>query len=171
FYLSAPATSWGQDVTINYNIANQGNGDAPAFDVAALLSADGDITSSDTLLQTLHFSGLAAHASTSGSVTLTLPASPPAGFGATSQAVVGFLIDPAHALAHNVTAEGANQGLGIDEAALAVAPNQAVATGPGVQQGPSIAVDPANPNHIVVAYMDNTLVDTGYAGIGVAVST
>jgi hypothetical protein len=171
FYLSAPATQWGQDVTINYTLTNQGNGDAPAFDVALLLSADGDITSSDTLLQTLHISGLAAHASTSGSLTVTLPAAPPAGFGATSQADIGLLIDPARALAHNDTADDANQGLGIDKAALAVAPNQAVATGPGVQQNPSIAVDPANPNHIVVAYMDNTLVNTGYAGIGVAVST
>ena len=51
-----------------------------------------------------------------------------------------------------------------------MAPNQAVTSGSGVQQNPSIAVDPANPDHIVVAYMDNTLVNTGYAGIGVAVS-
>ena len=28
FYLSAPATSWGQDVTINYTLTNQGDGDA-----------------------------------------------------------------------------------------------------------------------------------------------
>ena len=102
FYLSAPATSWGQDVTINYTLTNQGNGDAPAFDVAVLLSADDEISPTDTLLQTLHFNGLAAHASTSGSVSVPLPATPPAGFGATSQAVIGFLIDPTHALAHNV---------------------------------------------------------------------
>jgi hypothetical protein len=171
FYLSAPATSWGQDVTINYTLTNQRNGDAPAFDVAVVLSANGDISPTSSRLQTLHFSGLAAHATTSGSVKVTLPATPPAGFGATSQAVIGFLIDPTHALAHNVTASSASQGLGINEAALSVAPNEAVATGSGVQQNPSIAVDPANPDHIVVAYMDNTLVNTGYAGIGVAVST
>jgi hypothetical protein len=171
FYLSAPATSWGQDVTINYTLTNQGNGDAPAFDVAVLLSADGDISPTGTMLQTLHFGGLAAHASTSGSVKVMLPATPPAGFGATSQAVIGFLIDPKQALAHNVQASNVNQGLGVNEAALAVTPNQAVTTGSGVQQNPSIAVDPANPNHIVVAYMDNTLVGTGYAGIGVAVTT
>jgi hypothetical protein len=170
-YLSAPATSWGQDVTINYTLTNGGNGDSPAFDVAVLLSADGEITPSDTLLQTLHLGGLAAHASTSGALTLTLPAAPPAGFGATAQAVVGFLIDPAHALVHNDASGGANQGLGVDEAALAVSPNQAVARGAGVQQDPSIAVDPADPDHIVVAYMDRTLVATGYAGLGVAVST
>ena len=52
-----------------------------------------------------------------------------------------------------------------------MAPNQAVATGSGVQQDPTIAVDPTNPNHIVVTYMDSTLVTTtGYAGIGVAES-
>jgi hypothetical protein len=171
FYLSAPATSWGQAITINYTVNNNGNGDAPAFDVAVLLSDDGVIAASDPLLDTLHFNSLAAHSSTSGAVTVPLPATPPAGFGSTTQSFVGFLIDPTHALTQNVTTDGANQGLGIDEAALAVVPNQAVAAGQGVQQNPSIAVDPTNPNHLVVAYMDNTLVNTGYAGIGVAVST
>ena len=160
FYLSSPATSWGQDITINYTLTNNGNGDAPAFDVAVLLSDNGQIAASDDLLQTLNIGGLAADSSTSGSVTVTLPSAPPAGFGSTSQAVVGFLIDPEHALAHNVTTDDANQGLGIDEAALSVTPNQSVATGSGVQQDPSIAVDPTNPNHIVVAYMDSTLVTT-----------
>jgi hypothetical protein len=171
FYLSAPATSWGQDITVNYTLTNLGNGDAPAFTVALLLSDNGAISASDTLLETLPVAGLAAHASTSGAVTVTLPAAPPPGFGTTAQTVVGFLIDPTHALPHNDATRDANQGLGIDEAALAVAPNQAVATGSGVQQNPSIAVDPANPDHIVVAYMNNTLVKTGYAGIGIAVST
>jgi hypothetical protein len=170
FYLSAPATSWGQDITINYTLTNQGNGNAPAFAVAVLLSDDGDITASDTLLQTLQFTGLAAHTSTTRAVTVTLPATAPAGFGSTTQTIIGFLIDPAHALMHNDTATDANQGLGIDEAALAVAPNETVASGAGAQQDPSIAVDPANSNHIVVAYMDNTLVDTGYAGVGVGVA-
>src|SRR5262249_2934545 len=107
FYLSAPATSWGQEVTVNYTLTNLGNGDAPAFAVSLLLSADDDISSSDTLLQTLHVDGLAAHTSTGGSVTVTLPATPPAGFGSTAQSVVGFLIDPAHALVHNDAASDA----------------------------------------------------------------
>ncbi len=101
---------------------------------------------------------------------MALPSTPPAGFGSTSQTIVGFLIDPNHALTHNDAADDANQGLGTDEAALSIAPNQAVTTAPGIQQNPSIAVDPSNPNHIVVASMDYSLVNTGYAGIGVAVS-
>jgi hypothetical protein len=48
--------------------------------------------------------------------------------------------------------------------------NQALTTDPGVQQMPSVAVDPADANHVVIAYMDYSLVKTGYAGIGVAVS-
>jgi hypothetical protein len=47
--------------------------------------------------------------------------------------------------------------------------NQALTTNPSVQQ-PSVAVDPADAKHVVVTYMDHSLVTTGYAGLGVAVS-
>jgi hypothetical protein len=39
-----------------------------------------------------------------------------------------------------------------------------------VQQMPSVAVDPLDANHVVMAYMDYSLLNNGYAGIGVAVS-
>jgi hypothetical protein len=48
--------------------------------------------------------------------------------------------------------------------------NRAVTTDAGVQQMPSVAVDPRDSLHAVMAYMDYSLVNTGYAGIGVAVS-
>jgi hypothetical protein len=48
--------------------------------------------------------------------------------------------------------------------------NLAITSNPEVQQNPSIAVDPLNSKHIVVSYMDQSLVTTGYEGIGVAVS-
>jgi hypothetical protein len=48
--------------------------------------------------------------------------------------------------------------------------NTPLTTSGGVQQMPSVAVDPHDANHVVVAYMDYSLVHTGYAGIGVAVS-
>ena len=48
--------------------------------------------------------------------------------------------------------------------------NHQVTSDPGVQQQPSITVDPHNSKHLVLAYMDYSLVHTGYAGIGVAVS-
>ncbi|MCO6455678.1 MAG: VCBS repeat-containing protein [Pirellulaceae bacterium] len=48
--------------------------------------------------------------------------------------------------------------------------NIPLTTDAGVQQMPSVAIDPNNSDNIVVAYMDYSLVDTGYAGLGVAVS-
>ncbi len=48
--------------------------------------------------------------------------------------------------------------------------NRALTTNPSVQQMPSVATDPLDPNHLVLAYMDYSLVTTGYAGINVAVS-
>ncbi len=56
------------------------------------------------------------------------------------------------------------------ESRLAPSANVAITTNPGVQQMPSIAVDPLDPDHLVTAYMDYSLLTTGYAGIGVAVS-
>jgi hypothetical protein len=48
--------------------------------------------------------------------------------------------------------------------------NLPITTDAGVQQMPSVAVNPLDADHVVIAYMDYSLVDTGYAGIGVAVS-
>lgn len=48
--------------------------------------------------------------------------------------------------------------------------NLPITVDPGVQQMPSIAADPHDPQHLVVAYMDQSLVGTGYAGLGVRVS-
>ena len=48
--------------------------------------------------------------------------------------------------------------------------NHAITSDSDVQQMPSVAVDPHDPNHVVIAYMDYALLTTGYAGIGVAVS-
>ena len=54
--------------------------------------------------------------------------------------------------------------------ATAAVSNQPITLNSDVQQMPSVAVDPLDSNHVVIAYMDYSLVDTGYAGIGVAVS-
>src|SRR5262249_18665290 len=48
--------------------------------------------------------------------------------------------------------------------------NLPITTDPDVQQMPSVAVDPRDSQHVVVSYMDRSLVQSGYAGIGVAVS-
>jgi hypothetical protein len=51
-----------------------------------------------------------------------------------------------------------------------VGTNVPVTTDASVQQMPSVAVDPHDASRVVVAYLDYSLVTTGYAGIGVAVS-
>ncbi len=56
------------------------------------------------------------------------------------------------------------------ESRLAPSANVAVTANPGVQQMPSIAADPLDSRHEVVAYMDYSLLATGYAGIGGAVT-
>ncbi len=48
--------------------------------------------------------------------------------------------------------------------------NLALTTNSSVQQFPSVAVDPLNPRHVVVSFMDQSLVSSGYMGIGVQVS-
>ena len=95
FTLASPATGFGQKITINYTVTNQGDGNAPAFDADVLLSDNGTISDSEPLLDTLHLGALAAGASTSGSVTVTLPLAPPApGFASLASDYVGFDIDP-----------------------------------------------------------------------------
>jgi hypothetical protein len=170
FQLVAPATGFGQNVTVNYTLTNQGLGDAPAFDVGLYLSNNGVISTSGPLLDILHFSGLASLASTSGSVTVELPTSAPAGFESLSNDYVGLVIDPTGAVPESNKLNNSNQGAGIDLALLGPETNQAVTTGTGGQQMPSIAVDPNNASRLVVAYMDYSLIQTGYAGIGVGLS-
>ncbi len=48
--------------------------------------------------------------------------------------------------------------------------NQPLTTDANVQQMPSVAVDPHDANHLVVAYMDRSLLGSGYAGLGAKVS-
>src|SRR6185437_2133804 len=46
FDVVSPATGWGQPVTINYTLTNQGAGDAGPFDVELRLSSNGVIDTS-----------------------------------------------------------------------------------------------------------------------------
>src|SRR5262245_13722276 len=63
---------------------------------------------------------------------------------------------------------------GLEELETRLAPsagiNVPVTTDGGVQQMPSVAVDPRDSQHLVIVYMDYALLHTGYAGLGVAVS-
>jgi hypothetical protein len=174
FNVVSGATAWGQPITIDYTLTNQGARPAGSFDVDLLLSSSGVISPADPALGTpLHFASLAAGASRSGSITVTLPAQAPSGFDPASpaSAYVGFDIDSHNLVTETNKANNNNQGAGIDLALIGPHADVAVTTGSGVQQGPAIAIDPTDPNHIVTAYLDYTLVHTGYAGIGIAVST
>jgi hypothetical protein len=48
--------------------------------------------------------------------------------------------------------------------------NTPVVSDPAVQHQPSVAVDPFDQNHLVTAYLDYALVNTGYGGVGLSVS-
>jgi Ca2+-binding RTX toxin-like protein len=48
--------------------------------------------------------------------------------------------------------------------------NHSLTTDAGVQQMPSVAIDPLDPQHIVMAYMDRPAGDAGYAKLSAAVS-
>lgn len=52
----------------------------------------------------------------------------------------------------------------------AISANQAITSDAGTQNSPSVAVDPLDPNRVVVAFADYALLSTGYAGIAVAAS-
>jgi hypothetical protein len=54
--------------------------------------------------------------------------------------------------------------------AATILPNTPVVNDPAVQHQPSITVDPIDRNHLVTAYLDYSLVNTGYGGVGVSVS-
>jgi len=71
--------SWGESFELDYTVLNQGTGQAGPFDIGFYLSEDTDYDAgSDTLLTFVSApGGLAAGASLSGTVTLTLPSSSP----------------------------------------------------------------------------------------------
>ncbi len=166
---------WGQPVTVLYTLTNQGAGDAGPFDVELRLAGDGLIDGNDLLLGTISIAGLAGFTSISGSVQVTLPGSPgspPASFASvpSEDVLLGFRLDVAGNVLEGNESNNANRGAGADFAFLFPQPNQAITSDGAVQQMPSIAVNPLNPNHLVMAYMDYALVTTGYAGLGVAAS-
>ena len=48
--------------------------------------------------------------------------------------------------------------------------NTPLTTDPSVQQQPSLVVDRNNPQHVAVAYVDYSLMSSGYGGIAVSAS-
>jgi hypothetical protein len=136
------------------------------------LSSQGNITITGRVSGT-PWSGVAAlQAQVDG------PAAVPVAFDAAGnfQFVTALPLDGSADGAHTVHLRAINQ-VGVESPSVDVAftlvtngVNRTVTAAAGVQQMPSVAVDPADPDHVVTAYMDYSLVTTGYAGIGVAVS-
>jgi hypothetical protein len=166
--------TWGSTVQVNYTVTNQGAGDAGPFKAELHLANDGTIGgSSDVVLQTVSFaSGLAHGASSSGALNITLPSTPPSGFQGDplDNVFLGFVIDPSNSVTESDKTNNSNQGNGLDLAPLTVTTDTAVTNDSAVQQMPSVAVDPNDPNHVATAYMDYGLQSDGYAGIGISVS-
>jgi hypothetical protein len=174
FHIAETAPNWGDVLTVNYSLVNQGGRDAAAFVADLRLLSSTAPGGSSVLLQTLRFDhGLPRGSSVSGSLKVQLPGSPaqpPPGFRQPYEALLALVIDPDNVIAESDETNNRNVGLGVDLATLQQLPNEAVTDDAGVQQMPSITVDPHDPDHLVVAYMDYSLLTSGYAGIGVSVS-
>src|SRR4051812_18931150 len=54
--------------------------------------------------------------------------------------------------------------------AVPALPNIPAVTGDGVQHQPSIVADPHAPNHLALAYLDYSLTNNGYGGVGISAS-
>jgi hypothetical protein len=174
------SVDWGSSVFVNYTITNRGPGDAGPFHAEIRLSNDGTIDTADTLLTPFLVptdpSGLKAGSSVSGTVMVHLPGSPgvpPSGFDTLDKAFLGLRIDSANEVAETTETNNANQGNGIDMAPVVPFGDLQITNNSGVQQQPSLAVDPTNANHLAMAYMDYAQpgVLAGYAGIAVIQST
>src|SRR5262249_323126 len=95
FSLDREVVHFGDEVTVHYTVQNQGFQDSGPFDIAVRLSGDAMLTEDDVFLTTVSVSGLAAGASTSGSIRVQLPGtpgSPPSGFSDPSVAFLGLVI-------------------------------------------------------------------------------
>ncbi|MCY2954351.1 MAG: C39 family peptidase [Planctomycetota bacterium] len=85
--------TWGDDFTFSYTVENYGGQNAGASTIKFYLSSNDIITTSDTYLGSAAFAALNAYDGRSGSVTLSLPAAPPAGFTEVDTIYVGLIVD------------------------------------------------------------------------------
>jgi hypothetical protein len=158
-----PGADWGSQVHVSYTIVNRGTAPSSSSTAEIRLSSDASIDTTDQLLGSVAVGTLQPGDSVSGTTTVTLPGSPgspPTGFGAADLAFLGLGINDVYL----------NQGNGIDLAPAVTFGNHAVTTSSANQIDPSLAVDPLNAQHLVMAYTDYSLNTSGYGGVGVAES-
>ena len=72
--VTSPSVLAGDSDTLNYTINNAGNATAAASTLGIYLSSDSTISTADTLITTVPIIALAAGASKSGSISVTMPA-------------------------------------------------------------------------------------------------
>ena len=175
-------TDWGTQVSVNYTITNQGAGDSAPSDFDIRLTPTGQLdptdpaSAGDLLLTSspIAIPAIPSGQTFSGQFVVQLPGvpgEPPVGYSALDTAFLNMQINPTGELTETNTVNDFDQGQGLDLAPVVSPANQILSTGPGTQQDPSVAVDPNNPSHVVVAYMDYGLLNDGYAAIEVADST
>jgi len=105
---------WGDDVTIDAEVTNQGLGAAGASEVQFYLSKNGYISTSDILLDTVAVGGLGVAQTEVVSHTVTLPGSPPTGFDLAGYGYIGMIADSGGTIAETDEGNNTNQGDGLD---------------------------------------------------------
>ncbi|MFN0197548.1 MAG: Calx-beta domain-containing protein, partial [Planctomycetaceae bacterium] len=119
-----PPRRWGDTVTINFHVTNQGNVAVEATTVRFVASSDSEIELDD--LKLLVVSGnvnvpaLGVGQSFAGQVTLQLPEDTPAGFEPVGTIYLGMITDEGNVVNESDENDNLDLGLGIDKADLKI---------------------------------------------------
>ncbi len=119
-----PEAAFGESVTVHYEVANPSPTAAGPFTLALYLSSfqtiNPDDHTHDVLLKRVEVPGVAAKGVASGEVTLTLPASFPAGGTVTPFQTlwIGAVVDAGRAVVEGSEDDNRNRGDGLDRAPL-----------------------------------------------------
>jgi hypothetical protein len=113
---------WGDSVTLRYAVANQGRdgGEAGASQMGIVLSPDAAIRGDEMLLTSVQIAALAPGARAEGTVTVTLPPTPPAGFPIKGPVYLALIQDLPDAIAEGDETNNRGRGEGTDVAVLQV---------------------------------------------------
>ena len=123
-FSASPGGDWGQKVEVSGTIANIGTAALPAGAVAAIYASPTNTIGSSALsLGTVSIAaGLAPGATQPFSTTVLLPPSPLAGMGMNSPLFLDMDIDPLNQTPEASKLNNQGQGLGLDEAIVAITP-------------------------------------------------